>query len=138
MSDDEPAGARHRRERRWAYLPYRILISVAAVLVFLQPVLAGQFLSGTFGSLQRHQNVAALVDMVLIVAAPAAVLIKWPGGGPIWPSIATAAMLGVTALQNWAGFNRILGLHVPLGVTIVVLVLALAIWAWRPQAGRRR
>jgi hypothetical protein len=29
------------------------------------------------------------------------------------------------------GFNRVLGVHIPLGVGIIALATVLAVWAWR-------
>ncbi|APU16075.1 MULTISPECIES: hypothetical protein [Actinoalloteichus] len=117
--------------RRWMYLPYGLLTSAVAVAVFLQAVLAGQFLSGTFGSLQRHQDGAALTDMLLITAILVAIPLRWPGRGPRWPIFAPLGLLSLTIAQNVAGFERVLTVHIPLGVTIILLAALLAVRSWR-------
>ena len=40
--------------------------------------------------------------------------------------------------QFFLGLGRLIGLHVPLGVAIVVGVVLLAQWAWRPVVGGPR
>ncbi|ASO21248.1 hypothetical protein FHR81_002218 [Actinoalloteichus hoggarensis] len=117
--------------RRWMYLPYCLLTSAVAVTLFLQAVLAGQFLSGTFGSLQRHQDGAALADMLLITAFLVAIPARWPGRGPRWPLVASLGLLGLTGAQNVAGFERLLTVHIPLGVAIILLAVLLAVRSWR-------
>jgi hypothetical protein len=40
--------------------------------------------------------------------------------------------------QLHAGFSRNLGLHIPLGVAIVVVTAWLLVWVWRHGPDRRR
>jgi hypothetical protein len=117
----------------WAYLPFRVVVTAAGVLLFLQPVFAGQFLAGTFGSLQTHRQNATVAGLVVLGAAAAAVPIRWPGRGPIWPALACLGLFGLIALQIALGFARMLTLHVPLGVSIIALAVLLILWAWRPH-----
>ena len=51
---DEPSDDRSTRSGRWAAWAFRVLITAAAVLLFNQAVLAGQFMSGTFEALEFH------------------------------------------------------------------------------------
>src|SRR5690348_11695706 len=67
-----------------AYLPFRLVSSAAAALLFDQAVFAGQFLSGTFGALHTHRENATVAGLVVVGAALAAIPIRWPGRGPIW------------------------------------------------------
>lgn len=111
--------------------PFRATISVAAVLMFLQPVFAGQFLAGSYPALHTHRENATYAGIAVLVAAAAAVLVRWPGRGPWWPAAACLGLFGLVALQIVLGFARALAWHVPLGVAIVGLTLGLAVWAWR-------
>jgi hypothetical protein len=120
------------RASRWAYLPFRVVVTAAAVLLFDQAVFAGQFLAGTFGSLQTHRDNATVAGIVVLGAAVAAVPVRWLGKGPIWPIFACLGLFGLVALQIAVGFARILAVHVPLGVSIILLTTLLAIRAWRP------
>jgi hypothetical protein len=116
-----------------AYLPFRLAISAAAVLLFDQAIFAGQFLSGTFGALHTHRENATVAGLVTVGAALAALPIRWPGRGSIWPLFACVGLFGLSAVQILLGFRRELTVHVPLGTAIIVLALLLAIWAWRPH-----
>jgi hypothetical protein len=83
-----------RKGSGWVYWPFRVVVSAAGVLLFNQAVFAGQFLSGTFGVLHTHQENATVAGLVVLAAALAAILIRWPGRGPSWPIF---ACLGVSA-----------------------------------------
>lgn len=54
-----------------------------------------------------------------------------PGRGPGWPALASLALLLAEILQLGFGYGRVLALHVPLGVAIFGLTVALALGAWR-------
>jgi hypothetical protein len=127
-----PRGLRAGPACGWAHLPFRIVITAAAVLLFDQAVFAGQFLAGTFGSLHTHRENATVAGIVVLGAALAAVPVRWPGKGPIWPMFACLGLFGLIALQIALGFARILAVHVPLGVSIILLTTLLAVRAWRP------
>jgi hypothetical protein len=120
-----------RPAARWVHLPFRIVITAAAVLLFNQAVFAGQFLAGTFGSLRTHRENATVAGIVVLGAALAAVPIRWPGKGPIWPIFACLGLFGLIALQIALGFARVLAVHVPLGVSIILLTSLLTVRAWR-------
>jgi hypothetical protein len=131
-SPERLRGPRAGRAGRWTYLPFRVIVTAAALLLFDQAVFAGQFLAGTFGSLQTHRENATVAGIVTLGAAIAAVPVRWPGKGPIWPIFACLGLFGVIALQIALGFARELAVHVPLGVSIILLTTLLAIRAWRP------
>ena len=122
---------------RWAYLPFQITISAAALMLFNQAVLAGQFLAGTFGSLHTHRENATYAGISVLLAAACAVLVRWPGQGPIWPLLACLGLFALIALQIILGFARALTLHIPLGVSIIILAVLLVIWAWRSRPRAR-
>ncbi len=123
-----------RRDVRWFLWPYRVIVTLVAALSYVQAVLAGQFLSGTYGSLLGHQNTAAVIDMLLILAIPIAVVITVWGRRSWWPVVFVVGLLALTSTQNQLGFARILTVHIPLGVAIIMLATAVAIWAWRATA----
>lgn len=119
------------RPPRWPWWVFRCCISIAAVLVFDQAFFAGQFLAGSYGSLDTHQANAFLVNGVVLISAAAAVLLRWPGRGPLWPAAACLGLAVLVGVQIAVGFTRVLAVHVPLGVTIIGLTILLAGWAWR-------
>lgn len=116
---------------RWALWVFRGTATLAAVMLFDQAIFAGQFLAGTYDALLVHRENATFAGISVVVSAIGAVLLRWPGRGPWWPIAACLGLFGLIALQIVVGFARILALHVPLGVAIVVLSAALAVWAWR-------
>jgi heme A synthase len=118
---------------RWAYLPFQISITVAALMLFDQAVFAGQFLSGTFGALQTHRDNATFSGIAVLIAAACAVFVRWPGKGPVWPLFASLGLFALIAVQIVLGFARLLTVHIPVGVAIIVLTARLVLWAWRAR-----
>jgi hypothetical protein len=116
----------------WVRWPFRVVMSVAGVLLFDQAVFAGQFLSGTFGALHTHRENATFAGITVVLAAVAAVPMRWPGRGPLWPVFACLGLFGLIGLQIALGFGRMLAIHIPLGVSIILLAGWLVHWAWRP------
>jgi uncharacterized membrane protein YfcA len=100
-------------------------------VLFDQAVFAGQFLAGSFGSLATHRANATLAGVAVMLSTIAAVLVRWPGGGPLWPAGACLGLFALIGVQIGLGFNRVLSVHVPLGVAIILLTALLAGWAWR-------
>ncbi len=113
---------------RWAF---RVTTLVATLLLAAQAVLAGQFLGGRYESLALHSTNSTLAFVAVAVATVAAVLLRRPGRGAVWPIAACIGLLTLVATQAMLGYTRVVALHVPLGVTIIVLSVALSLWAWR-------
>jgi hypothetical protein len=119
----------------WAYWPFRIIAVAETVLIFDQAVYAGRFLAGDFGGLALHKDNATYTGIVLLVEFVAAIILRWPGGGPLWPALTCIGMFGVIALQIVLGYARVLAIHVPLGVGLITGTVLMLIWAWRPKPG---
>jgi heme A synthase len=100
-------------------------------MLFNQAIFAGQFLDGTYDSLQVHRDNATLAGISVLISAVAAVLVRWPGRGPGWPILACVGIFVLVALQIILGFARAISVHVPLGVATILLAAALAVWSWR-------
>lgn len=110
---------------------FRATTTVAAVMLFDQAVFAGQFLDGTYGSLETHRENATYAGLAVLAALASAILLRWPGRGPWWPIPAFVGIFGLIAVQIMLGFARTIWLHVPLGVATIGLSAGLALWAWR-------
>jgi hypothetical protein len=123
----------HRVIRPWARWLFRVAISCTAVLGFAQAALAGGFLSGRYPLLELHRMNATLTAVVVIVTAILAVLQWRPGGGPAWAALAGIGLFVAVVGQVFAGYERALFLHVPLGVVFIACSVLLLIWAWRPM-----
>jgi hypothetical protein len=119
-----------------SHWPFRVTMTVAAALLFNQAIFAGRMLSGSFPALHTHRENATYAGLAVLLAAVSAVPIRWPGRGPLWPALAGLGLFALIGLQILLGFARVLVVHVPLGVSIIVLGVLLTIWAWRYQPGK--
>jgi hypothetical protein len=115
----------------------RIVATVNLVLVVLQPVFAGLFLTGDVDAIDIHATVATLVAFVELVLVGVAVgyLVA---RGRWWVLPATVVLLAAVVVQAFLGYIRVLEFHVPLGVAIVTASVFLGIWVWLPAAARPR
>jgi hypothetical protein len=116
----------------------RAPLSVHALAAVGQPVLAGRYLSGDFDALTGHAVNASLVLLTVMAAFPAAVLYWLVGRGAGWPALALAALFVAEVTQIAVGAQRVLAVHIPLGVGIVGTTVALVAWSFRPAARRPR
>jgi hypothetical protein len=116
----------------------RIALAVHALAAIAQPVIAGRYLSGDFDALTVHAANAALMMLTTMGAFGAAVLYWAAGRGAGWPALILAAMFVGIIAQTALGALRVLAIHIPLGVVIVALAVALAVWSFRPSALRAR
>jgi heme A synthase len=121
-----------RTAKPWVRWGLRAATTLVALDAYAQAVLAGRFLSGDVGMLLGHRyngtdGVVAL-SVVLIVMT----VIAWRSGQVSGHLVALSVVLtGLVVLQVAMGFNRVLGVHIPLGVGIIALATVLAVWAWR-------
>lgn len=119
---------------RWTY---RVLATLQAAMLVLQPVSMGSFLSGSYAALDVHGLVgASLVPTTALTAGVAgllALLTRRP-----WPAAGAIALTVLVTAQVALGYSRGLAWHVPLGVLVVALGLWLAVASWthRPQRHR--
>ena len=122
---------------RWAVWPYRVLITLTAAMFVSQPITAGQFMSGTYGSLELHAiwGYIAAGSAVLFVL-PASIVAKWRRAISVRHVVATVALSAIAWIQILLGEGRSLTLHVPLGVAVVMLAILQAWSAWRNQTSR--
>jgi len=135
LSDRHTAGESVDRGARgvpaWPAWLFRIVVTAEAVLAFNQAVFAGRFINGDYGAVATHSTGAGVMEFVLVVEVIAAVLLWRPGRGPGWPILAALGLFLLVGVQIALGFTRALAVHVPLGVTIIVLDILMLVWAWR-------
>ncbi|MGA5817597.1 hypothetical protein ACPC54_07020 [Kitasatospora sp. NPDC094028] len=109
----------------------RAAATAVALLALLQVELAGSFLNGTFEALAAHESTAMLLATAVLVQLVAAVLVRWPGRGPLRPLGAAAGLLAAVVGQIGAGYGQAVGVHVVLGTLLVSGVLFALVDAWR-------
>jgi hypothetical protein len=124
--------------RRWPWILLRVTLVLQALDAFLQPVLAGRFLSGDFGMLAAHAHNATYGVFVLAVLQIAVTALAWRlAKGPGSLVIVSVVLAGAVLLQIILGFDRVLGVHIPLGVAIITIIGWLAVWVCRHQPSDR-
>lgn len=119
-----PAGA------LWALRAALLLHAVDAVL---QPILIGGYLDGAYDLVGIHGLNGSLLLLLCLLSGLAA-LAYWLTGGRAWLTPVLAILWFAEGFQLGMGYARVLSLHIPLGVAIVALAVAVAGWAWTPRA----
>jgi hypothetical protein len=116
---------------------FRAAVTVHVVLLLTQPVLIGLFLSGGDDAKLRAQEMVGssvgVSAMLLVVASIVAWRIAhWPAKAVVW----SLALLVAEVVQLTMGYDRHLGIHVPLGVLLAIGASFLHLWAYKPQPSR--
>jgi hypothetical protein len=119
----------------WPAWTYRIVATLAAILLFIQSILAGQFIADKSDKLAfaLHRENAILSVIVVLVLVIAAILSVWPGGGRRTVLPRAIGLLVVTAGEAAAGFAKLTQLHIPLGVLLIGIAAWMAISSWFPN-----
>ncbi len=128
-----PADDGTSKSDRWAVRAFRIPITLAAVLLFNQSLNAGDFMSGRYEVLEFHELGATAAWVVVGLAVVGAGWARFRGRYTWWPIGVTALLFVAVRVQIWAGEERALSVHVPLGVSIIVVVSGFTVWAWRQR-----
>ncbi|MFI5711851.1 hypothetical protein [Kribbella sp. NPDC051620] len=111
----------------------RVVAVLHAVAACLQPVLAGVYLNGSGSAMRLHEPIGlglAFLSLGQVLLAT----IYWRSGGKGSAALVSLLLLAAEAIQISTGYTRDLAVHIPLGITIVALVIAFAIWTFRPAA----
>src|ERR1051326_1134219 len=113
----------------WPWWLFRVTLCVQALDALAQAVLAGRFLSGDFAMLAAHEiNATRGVVSVAFTQIVVAVLAWRRSGASGWLVVTVVVVFVATVGQIVLGFTRVLGLHVPLGVSIIATAGWLAVW----------
>lgn len=115
----------------------RVVAVTHAVAVCLQPVLAGVYLNGSGAAMRLHEPIGlglAFLSLGQLLVAT----IYWYSGGRGSAVLVTLLLLLAEGFQIAMGYTRQLTLHIPLGITIVAIACAFAVWTCRPAARVRR
>ena len=112
------------------------VVLLHAAMVFAQAAFAGQFLAGHASWLRAHETNAGILHLVALVQLVVAVLLWRPGRGPGWPALASLVLVVAEEFQLGFGYGRVLALHVPLGVAIFGLTVAMVVGTGRLARAR--
>jgi hypothetical protein len=115
------------------------VVAVLHSLAFLaQPVFAGEYLMGDIDALTLHDINAFVVTGLDVVQLICAVIYFWAGHGRAWPIWASLAIALGVEVQVGMGFERVLVVHLPLGVSLTVGQILVTVWLFRAAAAAPR
>jgi hypothetical protein len=122
------------RAPRWPIALVRTLAVVILLQVLIQAALAGGFITGRVSLLGLHSANGILLVLTSTALPVLALLLLRPGRGPWWPIAFSVALWFLIAVQVGFGFARLIGLHIPIGVTIMGLISGFTWWSmlYRP------
>ena len=115
------------------------VVAVLHSLAFLgQPVFAGGYLMGDVDALALHDANAFVITAFDVVQLACAVVYFWKGRGAAWPIWASLAIALAVEVQVGMGYERLLVVHLPLGVSLVVGQILTTVWLFRAAAATAR
>lgn len=112
-----------------------MILGIHAAAAFTQSILAGMYLSGSLDAMEIHGAIGSSLVVVTMLQGVASLLFVFPGRGPWWPLLVSVVLFFVEGLQIGMGYARTLGLHIPLGVAIIVTTTMMFVWSlrWKPK-----
>ena len=108
---------------------HRAAATLLALTTLLQVGLAGGYISGDYESLEMHDINAGVLMIAALLTLGTAVWLR-RAGGPVRPVATSVALLVALVLQMFLGMERIVAVHVTLGVLIACAVTVLVMRAW--------
>ncbi|WP_441246437.1 hypothetical protein [Kitasatospora sp. McL0602] len=106
---------------RWPLFTLRVTGALVGLLAAGQPVLAGGFLQGFYPLLNAHMLAAMILATAVLLSVIASLLLWRLGGGPSAFALQYGVLLVLCVAQITLGFDRVLLLHIPLGVGIFIM-----------------
>jgi hypothetical protein len=114
------------------------VVAVLHSLTFLgQPVFAGGYLMGDVDALKMHETnafIASGLDIVQLICA----IVFFAVRGRAWPIWASLVIAIAVEVQVGMGYERLLVVHLPLGVSLVVGQILTTVWLFRAAAATPR
>jgi hypothetical protein len=115
------------------------VVAVLHSLVFLaQPVVAGDYLMGDVDALALHEANSFVITLFDVVQLGCAIAFFWKGRGRAWPIWASLAIAIAVEVQIGMGYERMLVVHLPLGVSLAVGQVLTTVWLFRAAAATPR
>jgi hypothetical protein len=102
-------------------------VAINLMLVALQPISAGLFLSGYGRAVTIHAVVAFALLLGVLVQAVIAVVLWRRRGVPGWVAGVSLGLFVVVFFQHGLGYNKVYWLHVPIGVGLFGWLIRLRI-----------
>jgi hypothetical protein len=116
----------------------RTIAVLHALAATVQPTLAGIYLSGDVDAIRIHELNGTIVSGLGVIQLIAAIVFVWAGRGRFWALYASLGIVLAEQAQTGFGYSGQLAVHIPLGVSIVSMLILLAVWLCRSAAGTPR
>ncbi|MGJ6965321.1 hypothetical protein ACSDR0_25770 [Streptosporangium sp. G11] len=114
----------------------RVLVVAQAAGLVVAASFAGQAVQSGGELGETHVMAGMVVHLIALLQIVAAVLVWRPGRGAGWPALASLGLFLIGMGQHFSW--EALGTHVPSGLLLFGLTVALLVWAWSPRAAVRR
>lgn len=111
----------------------RVVAMTHAVIAIILPAFAGLYLSGD-AALWLHGRAADVTVSLGLIQLIAAIAYVWKGRGRPWPLYWALGIFLLEQAQMPLGIEGVVAVHVPLGVSIIVLQVLLAVELLRAKA----
>ncbi|TDD00930.1 hypothetical protein E1292_27350 [Nonomuraea deserti] len=95
----------------------RAVVVLHVVALLVQAVTAGMLLSSP-GGRALHATGGMALAVIAVVHLVAAILVRWPGGGPGGFIVLAALLLAFTVVAAILGMTHVKVVHLPLGVLL--------------------
>lgn len=112
----------------------RVLAVLHSAGAVVQPLLAGVYLGGDVDAMAVHELNAHIVTGLGFFQLIAAIVFVWRGRGRFWPLWASLAICLAVQAQVGLGFEGVVAVHVPLGVSVISMQILLTVWLFRAAA----
>ncbi|HWD78228.1 MAG TPA: hypothetical protein VG497_05090 [Kribbella sp.] len=123
------------RRPRVSLYALRLTLVAHAILIIVQPIAAGYFLSGNVDAMNDiHATIGGSVWMIAFLQTIVAACYTIVGGGRIWPALLSPALVIAEFVQLTFGYLQNFAVHIPLGTAIVGTVLWMTAWSFRKSA----
>ncbi|HET6530908.1 MAG TPA: hypothetical protein VFH03_09895 [Actinoplanes sp.] len=126
------------RDPRASLQALRVVAVLHSLAFLVQPVFAGGYLMGDIDSLALHTANAFVVTALDVIQLGCAVVYFWAGRGRAWPIWASLAVALAVEVQVGMGFERLMVVHLPLGVALAVGQILITVWLFRAGAATPR
>jgi hypothetical protein len=122
----------------WPRWTFRIVATIAAILLYAQSVTAGMFIPDhqAHAAFETHGTMAFVAAIAVLLLLVAGILIAASGGGAL-PVVTAAVLLVLVAGEIAAGVLEVVPLHIPLGVGIIAVATVTAVASWLPSRRSR-
>lgn len=112
----------------------RVLALLHTAGAVVQPMLAGVYLGGEVDALGLHELNAHVVTGLGFFQLIAAIVFVWRGRGRFWPLWASLAICLAVQVQVGMGYEGVVAVHLPLGVSVIAMQILLTVWLFRAAA----